>query len=391
MKDSFTHSWLFFADDNHPMSMRMVLGTRLAETDPAVIVEPSVSVRRSKRIPSFKNRIARITGTKAGWHYRPLHFPERIPGISRMMRGLNRHILQHEVGRLIPAYGKRIACFDSPAQYHLVKKLGEHQSVYLAIDDRTRTVWGEPIPGELEAERRLLGKVDLAVCVSEFLAERLRERMPAGRSIPIHVLPNGYDERLFVADRKWNAPAVLADFSGLKILVPGHISERIDWDGIMAAAQLRPEWTWLFVGPIDPGLPEKIESFNLKISGRQQLVWKASVPLAQMPAFISNCDVCAVPYRLNPFTMASSPLKGIECLAMGAPVLSTRIPALFRYGSAIQWVEQGDGESYARALDAMKAGLCNPAAAMARCMAVSADSHQARTGQFRLILQGAAA
>jgi len=389
--DSLAYCWLFFADENRPMSMRMVLGMRLAETDPVVIIESPVSVRRTLRIPGFEKRVSRILQTAAGWHYHPLHFPEGIPSFSAAVRRLNRLLIQRELDRLTPACGKRIACYDSPSQYHLAGKLREHRSIYLAVDDRTLTVWGEPISGELEAERRLLAKVDSAICVSEFLAERLKERMPPGRNIPIHVLPNGYNERLFAADRKWDAPAVLTNLSGLRILVAGHISERIDWDGIFAAARLRPEWTWLFVGPADPGLPEKIESFNSEIAGRQQLVWKAPVPLEQMPAFISNCDACAVPYRLNSFTTASSPLKGIECLAMGAPVLSTRIPALLRYGSAIQWVEQGNGESYARALDAVTAGQRNPAAAIARRMAVSGDSHQARTRQFRLMHQDEAA
>ena len=380
--------WLVFADENRPMSMRMVLGTRLAESDPVVIVETAVSVRRTGRIPRLKNRLSRIAHAKAGWHYHPLHFPEEIPGLSGMMKNVNCLQLQRELGRIIPEKGMRIACFDSPSQYYLAGKLGEYRSVYLAVDDRTRTVWGEPISGELESEKRLLGKVDLAICVSEFLAETLKDRMPEGRNIPIHVLPNGYDERLFDPDRKWPKPPVLADVSSPKILVAGHISERIDWDGIIAAAQLRPEWTWLFVGPADAGLREKIDMLDHPgIPNRRRFAWKAPVPREHMPALISHCDACAVPYRLNRFTMASSPLKGIECLAMGAPVLSTRIPGLLRYGSVIQWVEEGKGESYARALDAIASESCNPASFAARCMAVSVDSNKERLRQFRLILE----
>jgi glycosyltransferase involved in cell wall biosynthesis len=368
--------------------MRMVLGTRLAESNPVVIIETSVSVRRTGKVPRLKNRLSRIAETEAGWHYHPLHFPEEIPGLSGMMRNVNCFQLQRELDRIIPEGGMRIACYDSPSQYYLAGKLGEYLSVYLAVDDRTRTVWGEPIPGELEAEKRLLGKVDLAICVSEFLAQTLKERTPEGRSTPVHVLPNGYDERLFNPERNWPMPSVLADVSGPTILVAGHISERIDWDGIVAAAQLRPEWTWLFVGPADEGLHEKIDILDRKeIPKRRRFVWKPPVSREQMPALISHCDACAVPYRLNRFTMASSPLKGIECLAMGASVLSTRIPGLLRYGSAIQWVEEGNGESYARALDAIAAEQHRPAPAAARRMAVSGDCNEERLRQFRLILE----
>jgi len=105
-----------------------------------------------------------------------------------------------------------------------------------------------------------------------------------------------------------------------------------------------------------------------------------------MPALISHCDACAVPYRLNAFTLASNPLKGVEYLAMGAPVLSTRIPALQRYGPVIQWVEQGNGESYARALDNLKIELHNPSASAARRSAVSGDSHDDRVRRFLQIV-----
>lgn len=390
-KDPLLVSWIFFVGDRHPVSLRSTLGRRLAENDRVVIIEYPISVLRTHSIRSLERRISPIAQSKAGWHYHPLHFPEKMPGLSGIVRGLNRLLLRRELSQLIPDSTRRIICYDSPTQYHLAGKLGEHLGIYLAIDDRTRTVWGEPIPGELEAEKCLLAKVDLVICVSQFLAEALKARTHTGRSLPIHILPNGYDKYLYDPRRNWDEPDVLANVARPNILVAGHVSERIDWDGIRAAARARPKWTWLFVGPADAGLPEKIDSLNRSAipgsySNTPRFLWKAPIPLEQMPALISHCDACAAPYRLNPFTLASSPLKGIEYLAMGAPVLSTRIPALLRYGAAIQWVEQGDGESYARALDNLEIEQRNPAAFEARRLAVSGDSNEARIQQFRQII-----
>ncbi len=384
-------SWLVFASDRHPTSLRSVLGERLAESDPVVMIRPAVSVLRTRSIPSLERRASRIARTEAGWCYYPLHFPERMPGLSRSLKALNRLLLRSELNRFISKGAVRIICYDSPTLYHLVKKLDEHLSIYLAIDDRTRTVWGEPISGELEAEKILLGKVDMVICISEFLAETLKARMPAGRNIPFHILSNGYNERLFDPVKNYEKPGILTDIAKPVILVAGHISERIDWDGIGAAVRARPEWTWLFVGPADRGLPEKIDLLCRSIpgprpSGLSRLQWIAPVPNEQIPALISHCDACAVPYRLNPFTLASSPLKGIEYLAMGAPTLSTRIPALLPYGAAIQWVEQGNGDSYVQALDKLMIERRDPMAIKARREAVSTDSHEARVRQFRQIV-----
>ena len=79
-------------------------------------------------------------------------------------------------------------------------------------------------------------------------------------------------------------------------------------------------------------------------------VYLPPVPLQQVPGWIAHADACAVPYRLNSFTKASSPLKAFEYLAMGAPTLSTRVPCLEKFAHALAWVEEGNGASYALAL-----------------------------------------
>jgi glycosyltransferase involved in cell wall biosynthesis len=297
---------------------------------------------------------------------------------------LNRYRLQQEIDQLLPDKTGRVVCYDSPTQHHLPGKLGEETSIYLAIDDRTLTVTGEPINGELEAEKRLLCKVHKIVCVSERLAKVLRSRVPPGRNLPIFVLPNGYDERTFDPRRNDIEPSGLAHVPKPRILVAGHISDRIDWDGIMRTSKLHPQCTWVFVGPADQGLPEKIQR-DLGVRG----YYHPPIPLTEVPAWIQNCDVCAVPYRLNSFTLASSPLKAIEYLAMGAPVLSTRIPALQSYGDVIQWVDEGCGESYAQGLDKTLAEKTDPGRTNARRLAVSNDSWARKAETFRAMVLNA--
>jgi hypothetical protein len=384
-------SWIFFALKSKPTSMRQALGERTGEIEPVVIVESPVSLIRSFSIPSLKQRKAPISKRADTWRYHPLHLPERIPGAHRIMRYWNRRLLQAEISRLAPASALRIVCYDSPSQHHLIGRLKEQISVYLAVDDRTLTVRGEPIRGELEDEKKLLGKIDKVICVSDPLADSLKKRLPGNRSVPIHVLSNGYDERLFDPCRDWSEPQILAGIPKPRILVAGHISERIDWDGILDAARARPEWAWIFVGPADPGLGKKIAALCRypAAAGRARfprIYAYPPVPVSEVPALIAHSDVCAVPYRLNPFTLASSPLKGIEYLAMGAPVLSTCIPSLQRYGQAIQWVEAGNGKSYAEALDRLVGEKADPAGIPERRAAVAGDSWATRLMEFRKII-----
>ena len=380
------YSWIFFAAGAKVTSIRRVLAERITKAEQVIVVDRPVSVLRDRKAPLLKARCNHLPGVEGCWEYRPLHYPERLPGIGRVLKLLNRRHIQRELNQLLLPNAKRIVCFDSPTQEYLAGKLGEDLSIYLAIDDLTITVTGESIEGELDAERKLLSKVHLVICVSDVLAQRLRERSPSSEKPPIRVLPNGYDERIFDSNGNYPEPNVLLRIPRPRILVAGHISERIDWDGIIGASQLRTPWAWIFVGPANNAMKEKIVS-RLGQHG----FYHPPISIHDVPAWIQHCDACVVPYRLNSFTRASHPLKANEYLAMGAPVLSTRIPSLERYGEAIEWVNEGDGDSYARALDKLTSNLRNQRLKDLRRQAVAEDSWKIRLHQFREIVRNAIA
>jgi hypothetical protein len=142
--------------------------------------------------------------------------------------------------------------------------------------------------------------------------------------------------------------------------------------------------------PVSALRPRSIHTLDDRLTriARTRAAWHYS-PMhfpEGMPAFIAHCNACAVPYRLHSFTLDGSPLKAIKYLTMRASVLITRIPALGHYGDAIQWVEQGDGESYARALDKPRFEQCNSSFIEIRRSAVLGDSHELRVDQFLQIV-----
>ncbi len=358
--------------------IRRTVAERLSEKDSVLLVEGFISGLRQ---PTYFRLGERFNAKTVGLtNYFYFHTPERIPFGRPLLTSLNRRRLINEIIELL-GHPPTVVCYDSPTQFHLVGRFQEKVSVYVAVDDRTVTVTGHLIKGELEAERKLLSKVDLVVCVSEPLANAIRERIPNQRKIPVHVLPNGYNARIFDPNRVWPEPEDLKPWPRPRLLVAGHISDRIDWKGIHEASRTRPEWTWVFVGPPDPGIQERI--FN---DLGPQGFWHPPVPLEEVPAWIQNCDVCAVPYRLNCFTLASSPLKAIEYLAMGAPVLSTRIPALRPYGDVIHWVDESCGKSYVLGLDKTLEEKTDSIRMKARCKAVSNDSWARKAETFKALV-----
>ena len=192
------------------------------------------------------------------------------------------------------------------------------------------------------------------------------------------MLPNGYDEGVFTPHREWKEPESLRLLPKPRILVAGTLSERIDWQGIARTSKLRPNWTWIFVGPGDRESREKLTALV-----PNQGFYHPAVPMEEVPAWIDHSDAAAIPYRLNAFTAASNPVKAIEYLAMGAPVLSTRVPSLMSLGPLIEWVDEGEGESYARALDRIGEKPSTLLTKARRHALMEGESRQARFEQFR--------
>ena len=371
-------SWVFFATEAHPSSLRRTVAEWLSEKDSVLIVDRFISGLRQPTYFRLGERFNAKTSSLTSYFY--FHTPERIPFVRPVLMSLNRRRVVNEIIALL-GHPPTVVCYSSPTHFHLVGHFEEKVSVYIAWDDQTVTVTGHPIKGELEAEKKLLSKVDLVVCVSEPLAQAIHDRTPNQRRVPVHVLPNGYNARIFDPNRVRPEPTELKPLPRPRLLVAGHISDRIDWEGICEASRMRPEWNWVFLGPPDPGIQERI-FHDLGPQG----FWHPPVPLEEVPAWIQNCDASVVPYRLNCFTLASSPLKAIEYLAMGVPVLSTRIPALQPYREVIHWVDESCGKSYVLGLDKALEEKTDSGRMKARCMAVSNDSWARKAETFRALV-----
>jgi hypothetical protein len=139
--------------ESNPSSSRRMVAERLSEKDSVLVVERFIS--GLKKPSSF--RLGERTNTHGGSlaNYSYFHTPERIPFARPLLTSLNR---RHLINESIELLGRppTVVSYDSPSQFHLVGRFGEKISVYVAVDDRTVTVTGEPIKGGIEAEKTLL-------------------------------------------------------------------------------------------------------------------------------------------------------------------------------------------------------------------------------------------
>lgn len=386
-----SRQWVFFCTNAKASSLRYALAKRMGERETAIAVgQPLSLMREGYRSLARRHRKAGPAGRFI--EYQPLHYPVKVPGLEAWLTAKNARRLRDELDELMPRGpgGQRIVCFDSPHHYRLARALDETTSVYLAIDDRTRTLGGDPIAGEVAAERELLARVSLVICVSESLAQTIRGRLPETSQAKVSVLPNGYDDEVFDAAKPASEPAALAAVARPRLLIAGHVSERMDWEGLSGLANRETSCSLVFVGPLEPDQRRRLDALRAMAADAGNAVhYFEPVPLAEMPAWMAHCDAGLVPYRLNRFTLASDPLKSIEYLAMGLPVLATRVPGMQRFEPNVLWVETGEPASYRAAFEPLRAAMADAVAARGRMEAAGQHALSRRVEEFLALLAAA--
>lgn len=200
---------------------------------------------------------------------------------------------------------------------------------YGVCDERVRAYWwrDDPVaaaplwrrPAERLAagDRRLTETSDLVVSVSEGVATDLR----AG-GVDATYLPNGCDAAFYAGvDDAPDPPDV--DLPGPVAGFVGHLNSRTDLALLEAVVDAGA--SLLLVGPRDQAFePERFEA----LLARPHVTYVGPKRFEQLLPYLKTIDVGIVPYADNQFNRNSFPLKTLEYLAAGRPVVSTPLPAV---------------------------------------------------------------
>jgi glycosyltransferase involved in cell wall biosynthesis len=172
----------------------------------------------------------------------------------------------------------------------------------------------------LSLERSLTDRVDLVICT----AEELR-RVKAPLNPNTHTVTNGADVDHFSITQS-PTTAIAPEIAGLPGPVIGYIGTVFEWLDIQLlarAARERPEWSFVFVGPIATDVSAIANLRNVHLLGPR--------PYADLPGYLKGFDVATVPFVVHDVTLRASPVKFYEYLASGVPVVATRLPDLERF------------------------------------------------------------
>jgi len=146
------------------------------------------------------------------------------------------------------------------------------------------------------------------------------------------LVPNGFDEKLFDGKSK-PVPSDLAGISRPVVGFVGVLFSFLDYDMIYETVAAMPDASFVFVGPVEKEGRAGVERLktlpNTYFLGRKQK--------NDIPAYVTNFDVCINPFKIDNVSRAVRPLKVYEYLACGKPVVSTPMEGL-RREEAGRWI-----------------------------------------------------
>lgn len=195
-----------------------------------------------------------------------------------------------------------------PIVADLVERLPLARWVYYRVDDFSH--W-PGLDGRTmrEMENKLMRKVDLVITASQALGEE-----PAKIGVPTKLLTHGVD-----LDHWSHAAEEGRVKSPRTILFFGLIDERLDVDWLRALDRDLHDAALELRGPCQTS-PLTAEMTNCRLA--------EPVPYQTLPQFVAKADVLVMPYVDSELTRAMQPLKLLEYLASGKPVVVRDLPAV---------------------------------------------------------------
>lgn len=296
------------------------MAERLATRVPVLYVDPPIShlTRFNAPLvaPSLKRPRLRLLAPGLA-RYTPVGPPKPmepplLPLTSRIVRRGLRGALRRLGGRVeavlstwmfVDAYGF----------------LGERVRAYWWRDDPVAAapLWRRSAERLAAGDRRLTETSDLVLSVSEGVASELRSR-----GVEAAYLPNGCDAAFYAGVEQAPDPPEV-DLPGPVAGFVGHLNGRTDLRLLEATVDAGA--SLLLVGPRDPSFePGRFEA----LAARPNVHYAGQKRFDELLPYLKKIDVGLVPYADGRFNRNSFPLKTLEYLAAGRPVVSTPLPAV---------------------------------------------------------------
>jgi hypothetical protein len=125
----------------------------------------------------------------------------------------------------------------------------------------------------------------------------------------------------------------------------GAIANWFDWPLWVHAANARPDWSFVLIGPAYDGNTAAVQA---RAAAAPNIHYLGPKRYDELPRYMQFVDVATIPFVLNAITHACSPVKLFEYMAAGKPVVTTAMREVLKYHSVLV---AHSAEDFVRRLD----------------------------------------
>ena len=249
------------------------------------------------------------------------HLPQGMPDDAReatLKRLLDAHVASIR--------GPLIAWYYTPMMLPFSRYLDADVTVFDAMDELSKFKFA---PAKLlDLEQELIDLADVVFTGGSSLYEAKKHRHDN-----IHCFPSSVDRAHFCKARARSfEPGDQEDLPRPRLGFYGVIDERFDTELLDAVAKMRPNWSFVMVGPVVKIAPDDLPK-------RPNIHYLGGKTYDQLPSYLSGWDVALMPFAMNESTQFISPTKTPEYLAGGKPVVSTPVRDVVRHYGHLEGVK----------------------------------------------------
>jgi O-antigen biosynthesis protein len=172
----------------------------------------------------------------------------------------------------------------------------------------------------VQLEKRLFSDSDLTITTSAWLDQSVAKHARYRA-----LIRNATDYELFsqVPESPYRDP------QGRRIIgYYGAIAEWLDLDLVAALAQQHPECSVVMIGADTVNAKYRFEKLP-------NVTFMGEVPYRELPHYLHSFDVCLLPFKVGPLTLATNPVKVYEYLSAGKAVVATDLPEMAQFDGLV--------------------------------------------------------
>ena len=249
------------------------------------------------------------------------HMPQGMPADAREA-ALSRLLDAH----LATVRGTLIAWYYTPMMLPFSKHVTPDVTVYDAMDELSKFKFAPT--HLLDLEQELIDRADIVFTGGSSLYEAKKHRHHS-----VHCFPSSVDRAHFCKARSRQfEPGDQEDLPRPRLGFYGVIDERFDTTLLDEVARIRPDWSFVMVGPV-------VKISEDELPKRHNIHYLGAKTYAELSAYLSGWDVALMPFAMNESTQFISPTKTPEYLAGGKPVVSTPIKDVVRHYGQLEGVK----------------------------------------------------